>query len=357
MGEENKQTVATPLYFTQRSLQMTDIILNRENLPANIEDLSRFVLIGREKLAAVKAEIRAIDKVGLAGEVYEQKLQEAQALAEALLDAEVRVGELMKQVPKASGRPKKIIEPAFENFDEQDVETPLDSGWEFLEQEQPKTKAQVIEDAGFTQKQVEHFQIMADHPDIVEEAKAEARQNNNIVTRQNVLNKIKNKPHVAYNSGDNEWYTPAEYIALAREVLGTIDLDPASSDMANKVVQAETYYTTETDGLTYDWCGTVWMNPPYASNLIVKFVDKFCDCTDNIDSAIILVNNATETAWFKKLVSVSSAMCFPYERLKFYSPDGRIAQPLQGQVLLYFGDNAKKFTEVFKNKGWCAYPA
>ena len=170
---------------------MTDIILNRENLPTNIEDLSRFVLVGREQLTAVKAEIRAIDKVGLAGEVYEQKLQEAQALAEALLDAEVRIGELMKQVPKASGRPKKIIEPAVENFDEQNVETPLDSGWEFLEQEQPKTKAQVVEDAGFTQKQIEHFQTMADHPELVEEAKAEAREHKSIVTRQSALNKIK----------------------------------------------------------------------------------------------------------------------------------------------------------------------
>lgn len=46
---------------------MSDLAVRQENkLPSTIEDLSRFVLIGREKLVAVRAEIRAINKVGLA---------------------------------------------------------------------------------------------------------------------------------------------------------------------------------------------------------------------------------------------------------------------------------------------------
>ena len=141
-------------------------------LPATMEDLSRFVLVGREKLVVVRAEIRAIDKVGLAQQVREQKLQEAQAISEAVLDAEVRIGQLMKELPKATPNNN----PFHEN----------DSGVDLV-----KTKSAVIKEAGFTPKQAERFQQLASHPEIVEQAKAEARENDDIVSRSQVLSKIK----------------------------------------------------------------------------------------------------------------------------------------------------------------------
>lgn len=70
------------------------------------------------------------------------------------------------------------------------------------------------------------------------------------------------KPHVAFNSGNNEWYTPKEIIDAAREVMGEIDLDPASSELANKTVRAEKFYTINSDGLTKEWHGRIWLNPP-----------------------------------------------------------------------------------------------
>ena len=71
-------------------------------LPAKIEDLAKFVLIGREKLQSVRAEIRAIDHLTLAKDVREQKLAEAQMLSGALLDAERKIGEFTLKMPTAA---------------------------------------------------------------------------------------------------------------------------------------------------------------------------------------------------------------------------------------------------------------
>lgn len=163
------------------------------------------------------------------------------------------------------------------------------------------------------------------------------------------------KPHVAQNNGENEWYTPAQYIEAARVVMGSIDLDPASSDVANTVVQASAYYTAHDDGLGKPWRGNIWLNPPYAQPLIAQFSAKLQEewAAGNIHSAIVLVNNATETAWFHGAVNCASAVCFPLARVKFWAPDRSTASPLQGQAILYLGDDADIFVEQFRRFGWC----
>lgn len=166
---------------------MSELSVQRHDLPANIEDLSKFVLVGREKLVAVRAEIRAIDKVGLAQEVREQKLREAQDIAEAVLDAEVKIGELMAKVQKAAGGDRRS-----ENFKS-------DSGVTFEKTNADATisKIDALREAGFTgsddniKKMASRFQALAAHPEIVEQAKAEARQSEDIVSRAQVLNMVK----------------------------------------------------------------------------------------------------------------------------------------------------------------------
>jgi len=172
-------------------------------------------------------------------------------------------------------------------------------------------------------------------------------------TPKAIVQEVLKRPHVANNSGNNEWYTPAEFIEAAVDVMGCIDLDPASNPIANKVVKADKYYTAEDNGLDKTWSGNVWLNPPYASDLIGKFADKLVSERENYTQAIVLVNNATETEWFNKIVSIASAVCFPKSRVKFYMPDGKTGAPLQGQAVLYIGEKPKEFTDVFCKLGWC----
>lgn len=329
---------------------MNSIAVSSNNLPGTLEDLSKFVLVGREQLVAVRAAIRAIDKVGVAQEVRKQKLKEGQEIAEAVLDAEVRIGELMREVPKASGGDRRS-----ENFK-------TANGGHFETKTEAVAKMMGM-DAAADKNKVEHmikrFETLAAHPEAVERAKAEARENQEMVTRSSVLEKVaseKEKPHVTFNSGNNEWYTPEKYIEMARAVLGEIELDPASSETANKTVKADCFYTEQDDGLSKPWYGKVWMNPPYGTDLIGKFTEKFADeyMAGSITEGIVLVNNATETAWFSYLVEAAAAVVFPHGRIRYYSPTKESNAPLQGQAFIYFGLNPEKFLDVFGGVGWGA---
>ncbi len=155
--------------------------------------------------------------------------------------------------------------------------------------------------------------------------------------------------HVGHNSGDNEWYTPQKYVEAAREVMGGIDLDPASSIEANKIIKAKQIFTIDDDGLSKEWQGRIWMNPPYSGDLVGKFVMKLCDT--NVDEFIILVNNATETEWFQSLATRCDYVCFPRGRIRYWKPGKDTLSPLQGQAMFYMGNNRDKFVSVFREMG------
>ena len=155
-------------------------------------------------------------------------------------------------------------------------------------------------------------------------------------------------------TGENEWFTPPEFLELARTVLGVIDLDPASSDKAQEVVQAEQYFAKADDGLAKQWHGRVWLNPPYAQPFIAQFVAKLVAEIEagRTTAAILLTHNYTDTAWFHAAAARAAAICFTRGRVKFYEPDGAIAAPTQGQAFFYFGQNVSAFAAAFDGVGF-----
>jgi hypothetical protein len=151
---------------------------------------------------------------------------------------------------------------------------------------------------------------------------------------------------------NNVWHTPKKYIDSARKVMGEIDLDPASDNVANDTIGAEKYFSDGEDGLSLPWFGRVWLNPPYGK-LTSEFVAKLNIHIEkgDISEAILLINsNTTDTKWFQPLWG--HLLCFTDHRINFYSPDNPNASgSTHGSVFVYFGINVDAFIEEFSKHG------
>ncbi len=278
-------------------------------------------------------EVKDIRDKAMAMEAYAKQAKDTELIAwanEIKIRAERKTGELLKEMPKAKGTKNQLIGRGV--IGGNTVVPPID-------------EEKTLEELGITKRQSAQWQKVADIP----ENKFEELMQLLPMTTATVIKNV----HVSNNSGENEWYTPSKYIESARLTMVSIDLDPASSELANKTVKAQKFYSSVDNGLNYDWFGNVWLNPPYAQPLINQFSEKLIEEYDkNIKQAIVLVNNATETNWFQNMAQHASAICFPATRIKFIDLDGKPSgSPLQGQCFLYFGDNAEAFKENFHQYG------
>lgn len=151
-------------------------------------------------------------------------------------------------------------------------------------------------------------------------------------------------------SKDFEWWTPEKYCDAAHEVMGGIDLDPASCEEANKTVRAKKYYDIQDNGLLKMWKGRIFLNPPYGRTAM-EFIEKFFnDFESTFNEGIILVNsNATETDWFQPLFE--GIICFVDHRISFIFPEIEKSTPTHGNSFVYFGLNREKFAEIFAEFG------
>ncbi len=142
-----------------------------------------------------------------------------------------------------------------------------------------------------------------------------------------------------HSSKSNEWYTPPQYIASAVAVMGGVDVDPASNEEANRIVGAGMYYTAETDGLTADWPGRVWLNPPWGG-LQEKFIGRLVKqvAAGVTTEAVVLVNaHSTDTKWFQPLWD--HTLCFTDHRINYYGSEGSGA----------FGSSVRSAVRGFKS--------
>src|SRR5579859_1762991 len=174
---------------------------------------------------------------------------------------------------------------------------------------------------------------------------------------------------VPFPTKSNEWYTPARYIEAARAVMGSIDLDPASCELANRTVKAARFYSAKENGLAQEWSGNVWLNPPYArdntkpngqKSTINHWVRRLIQCYQlgGIKQAILLTTTRTDASWFELLWEYP--VCFSNHHLYFnLGRDGDVFKNTHsghmfGTCFVYLGKNEQTFIDIFSEFGTVA---
>lgn len=187
---------------------------------------------------------------------------------------------------------------------------------------------------------------------------------------------------VNQDSGDTEMYTPVELIEAARRCMGTIDLDPASSIIANETVKADLFFTKENDGLNQDWFGNTWLNHPFSKGEKACHKDrKKCKkkiCNDptyskyrgyhidkdipsnndwidylidqyrngNIKQSCNITFGSTSESWYQKLAVFPQ--CIIDGRTQYRKPSGKIARGItKGSVVTYLGSDIESFAREY----------
>ena len=174
-------------------------------------------------------------------------------------------------------------------------------------------------------------------------------------------------------TADNERRTPEWLIESARQVLGTIDLDPASDESGNLRVKAVDYFDKEDDGLNQLWLGSVFLNPP-GGRLDAETFKPTSRPQNAVSSAAVwwskLLHEITEgrcteaiyicfnleamlnTQKFAPLPIQAFTFCVPAKRVEYPSVNGgNSSSPAGASAIVYVGNNPEKFRSEFKNYG------
>jgi len=167
-------------------------------------------------------------------------------------------------------------------------------------------------------------------------------------------------PACLLSSESTEWFTPSRYIEAARLIMGGIDIDPASCELANQMVRATAIYTKETNGYDKRWYGRVWLNPPYGhddkkgnqARWSARLIEQYQ--AGITTQAVLLVNAVTDRKWFQPLWNYP--ICFCDHRIAFYTSKAKEPAPTHGNVLVYFGSHVEEFSYVFSQFGHVVKP-
>jgi hypothetical protein len=168
----------------------------------------------------------------------------------------------------------------------------------------------------------------------------------------------------------NEHYTPERICKAVRATMGGIDLDPASCQEANGWVRAERFFDQGDDGLSKEWFGKVFLNPP-GGKVKGKSSQKIWWATlveewfsGRVEQAVFLSFSLeflqTSQVQATGPLPIEFPFCVPSRRIAYVKPGGEVGEsPPHASAIFYLPtrverDNAvMRFLAYFSPIGAC----
>jgi hypothetical protein len=137
--------------------------------------------------------------------------------------------------------------------------------------------------------------------------------------------------HMPTSDTSDTWLTPPAIPAAP----GRFALDPCAASSPRPWATADTHVELPADGLTVDWVGRVWLNPPYGREM-GPWLEKLANHGDGV--ACIFARTETDD-WHEYVWPKASGILFIRGRINFYFPDGSRAKKNAGAptVLVAYG--------------------
>ena len=157
--------------------------------------------------------------------------------------------------------------------------------------------------------------------------------------------KAKGFTHDSVANKTVDWYTP-EW--LFKEMNTTFTLDPCSPEGGVPWIPAVMHYSLKDDGLTAQWFGKVWLNPPYGTH-----TSAWLSRMHEHRNGIALVFSRTDTQWFHDYVRYADAILFVKSRINFVDGLGKTGSSGSGcgSLLAAWGDENVATLERIKHLG------
>lgn len=132
---------------------------------------------------------------------------------------------------------------------------------------------------------------------------------------------------VHFSSATDLWYTPQDfYEALHAEFAFEVDVCATPEN-----AKCERFFTKEDDGLSQDWIGVCWMNPPYGRE-IGRWMQKAYESALAGATVVCLVPARTDTEWWHRF-AMRGEVRFIRGRLKFGGASN--AAPFPSAVVVF----------------------